>query len=78
MFYIEDFWKYEMDLETAVSIVKGQGNQVLVDGMGAIEQIHYHMQNLGDQEKFDAWWELWFMEINAYNIVKTEMKELFA
>lgn len=73
MFYIEDFWKYEMDLDTAVSIVKGQGNQVLIDGMGAIEQI---MEE--NDEQSDNFWEVWFMEINAYNIVKTEMAELFA
>ena len=73
MFYIEDFWKYEMDLETAVSIVKGQGNQVLIDGMGAIEEI---MEE--NDEQGDDFWEVWFMEINAYNIVKTEKKELFA
>ena len=73
MFYIEDFWKYEMDLDTAVSIVKGQGNQVLIDGMGAIEQI---MEE--NDEQGDNFWEVWFMEINAYNIVKTEMAELFA
>ena len=73
MFYIEDFWKYEMDLETAVSIVKGQGNQVLIDGMGAIEEI---MEE--NEEQGDDFWEVWFMEINAYNIVKTEMKQLFA
>ena len=72
MFYIEDFWKYEMDLETAVSIVKGQGNQVLIDGMGAIEEI---MEE--NEEQGDDFWEVWFMEINAYNIVKTEMQELF-
>ena len=73
MFYIEDFWKYEMDLETAVSIVKGQGHQVLIDGMGAIEEI---MEE--NDEQGDDFWEVWFMEINGYNIVKTEMKELFA
>tara|TARA_B100000212_G_C27058944_1_gene398917 strand:- start:54 stop:275 length:222 start_codon:yes stop_codon:yes gene_type:complete len=73
MFYIEDFWKYEMDLETAVSIVKGQGNQVLIDGMAAIEEIVEE-----NQDDSDDFWEVWFMEINAYNIVKTEMKELFA
>ena len=71
MFIIEEFYKYEMDLDTAISVVKGQGNGSLIDGMEAIKETMTE-----EEDGTDEFWDTWFMEINAFNTVFEEMKVL--
>ncbi len=73
MYAIEDFYKVNLDEDTAISIVKGQGNGSLIDGLEVIEMT----VNEADDFNSDEFWDVWFMEINAYNFIKQHMTKLF-
>ena len=73
MYAIEDFYKVNLDEDTAISIVKGQGNGSLIDGLQVIEMT----VNEADDFNSDEFWDVWFMEINAYNFIKQHMTKLF-
>ena len=73
MYTIEDFYKVDLDEDTAKSIVKGQGNGSLIDGLEAIQMTM--TENEGSHT--DEFWDEWFMEINAYNFIKQHMTKLF-
>ena len=69
MYTIEDFYKVELDEATAKSVVKAQGNGSLIDGLEVIQMT----VNEADDFDSDEFWDVWFMEINAYNFIKQHM-----
>ena len=73
MYTIEDFYKVDLDEDTAKSIVRGQGNGSLIDGLEVIQMT----VNEADDFDSDEFWDVWFMEINAYNFIKQHMTKLF-
>ena len=73
MYAIEDFYKVNLDEDTAISIVRGQGNGSLIDGLEVIEMT----VNEADDFNSDEFWDVWFMEINAYNFIKQHMTKMF-
>ena len=77
MFNIPTFYQQNMDFDTAKSVVGGD----LLKGMEMIQEhwARYATGNSGDMyEDDDDFFATWEYEVNAYNVVYSTMKPLFA
>ena len=77
MFNIPTFYQQNMDFDTAKAVFNGD----LLKGMEMIQEHwdRYATGNSGDMyEDDDDFFATWEYEVNAYNVVYSTMKPLFA
>tara|TARA_B100001287_G_C22681120_1_gene530443 strand:- start:845 stop:1078 length:234 start_codon:yes stop_codon:yes gene_type:complete len=77
MFNIPTFYQQNMDFDTAKAVFNGD----LLKGMEMIQEHwdRYATGNSGDMyEDDDEFFATWEYEVNAYNVVYSTMKPLFA
>ena len=77
MFRIPTFYQQNMDFDTAKAVFNGD----LLKGMEMIQEHwdRYATGNSGDMyEDDDEFFATWEYEVNAYNVVYSTMKPLFA
>jgi len=77
MFRIPTFYQQNMDFDTAKAVFNGD----LLKGMEMIQEHwdRYATGNSGDMyEDDDDFFATWEYEVNAYNVVYSTMKPLFA
>ena len=77
MFRIPNFYQMNMDFHTAKSVFNGD----LLKGMEMIQEHwdRYATGKSGDMyEDDDDFFDTWQYEVNAYNVVYSTMKPLFA
>ncbi len=77
MFRIPNFYQMNMDFDTAKSVFNGD----LLKGMEMIQEHwdRYATGKSGDMyEDDDDFFDTWQYEVNAYNVVYSTMKPLFA
>lgn len=80
MFRIPDFYKMpEMTIEEAQRVLNGHGS--LLDGMEHISKT-WDRYARGEMDMLynndDDFYDEWIYEVNAYNVIYTSMRPLFA
>ena len=75
MFRIPSFYKETVDFKTAWNTMKNFGNGDPQQGMVAMQRA-WEDHCVSDQDEDDAFWEMYAYEVNAYNVVFTNMNKL--
>lgn len=77
MFDIPKMYQMDMDLDTAEAVLRGKSTTVI----DMMENVKYkwelHCSGHDFFEDDDAFFNFWQYEVNAFNVLYTEMKPLF-
>lgn len=75
---IPDFYLDPLSFEESVNIVKGRANGDLLEGLKSIDRLWSEYIALpGDEQDDNEFYDNWVYEVNAYNVVVENMRELF-
>mgnify|MGYP001403510121 CR=1 FL=1 len=75
MFRIPSFYQETVDFKTAWNTITNFGRGDALEGMNAMNRV-WEEHCASDDYDDDAFWEMYAYEVNAYNVVFTNMNKL--